>query len=220
MGGTALDQYFPSDFSYAPEEVAGVWAEGANDPQGWNALMNTYAVLGRGNLQEGLRKGSSAVRGGSTQYDRALNQADKMGEFEKRRMRELVGAMDTFVPDTSWQYTNHESPDLYVEQAKKAGMAPRAYMEMILKQKWKDVDLSSGQQYGRQVYYKKKSPKNEGRGDVANIQDALNRAGASIAVDGKMGPQTVRALRAFQQRVGLKPDAIVGPKTRAALKIR
>ncbi|HEY8218007.1 MAG TPA: peptidoglycan-binding domain-containing protein [Acidimicrobiia bacterium] len=36
-------------------------------------------------------------------------------------------------------------------------------------------------------------------------------------LDGKLGPDTVRAIRFFQQTVGLTPDGVVGPQTRTAL---
>ena len=46
---------------------------------------------------------------------------------------------------------------------------------------------------------------------IAQLQTELNSAGAQLTVDGKMGPQTRDALRAFQQQHHLKvtgrPDA-------------
>ncbi len=46
---------------------------------------------------------------------------------------------------------------------------------------------------------------------VAQIQTQLNAAGAQLQVDGRMGPQTRAALRAFQKQHNLKvtgrPDA-------------
>jgi peptidoglycan hydrolase-like protein with peptidoglycan-binding domain len=46
---------------------------------------------------------------------------------------------------------------------------------------------------------------------VAQLQTQLNAAGAQLTVDGKMGPQTRAALKAFQQQHNLKvtgrPDA-------------
>jgi peptidoglycan hydrolase-like protein with peptidoglycan-binding domain len=38
-----------------------------------------------------------------------------------------------------------------------------------------------------------------------------------LDVDGDFGPQTELAVKEFQRRVGLDPDGIVGPLTRAQL---
>jgi chitosanase len=53
--------------------------------------------------------------------------------------------------------------------------------------------------------------------DVRNVQQALNRNGAQLEIDGVYGPTTVAALRRFQQGKNLAVDGIVGPSTRAAL---
>lgn len=53
---------------------------------------------------------------------------------------------------------------------------------------------------------------------VARTQASLKAAGFDPGpVDGKMGPQTKAAIRAFQKASGLKVDGIVGPKTSAGL---
>lgn len=54
---------------------------------------------------------------------------------------------------------------------------------------------------------------------VRQLQTDLNTAGASpkLAVDGDFGPATDRAVRAFQTKVGLVVDGIVGTQTRTAL---
>lgn len=54
--------------------------------------------------------------------------------------------------------------------------------------------------------------------DVRRLQEALVRAGHRVTLDGVFGPETARAVKAFQQASGhLKVDSMVGPATRAAL---
>ena len=52
---------------------------------------------------------------------------------------------------------------------------------------------------------------------VEQIQTALKQAGYKVTVDGKFGPQTDTAVRAFQKKSGLTVDGVVGPKTWAKL---
>jgi peptidoglycan hydrolase-like protein with peptidoglycan-binding domain len=57
-----------------------------------------------------------------------------------------------------------------------------------------------------------------GDADVAALQVALRAAGAySGTVDGWRGQETETALLAFQERMGLVPDGIAGPRTKRAL---
>lgn len=52
---------------------------------------------------------------------------------------------------------------------------------------------------------------------VEIMQNALNTAGISCAVDGKFGTDTEKAVQDFQKRNGLTSDGICGPKTWGAL---
>ena len=55
--------------------------------------------------------------------------------------------------------------------------------------------------------------------DVSSLQFLLARRGAYAGpLDGNLGPQTERALRAFQQRAGLLADGVAGAMTLAALQ--
>jgi peptidoglycan hydrolase-like protein with peptidoglycan-binding domain len=56
-----------------------------------------------------------------------------------------------------------------------------------------------------------------GRG-VEQIQAALVRRGYEVRTDGQFGPQTSRAVKAFQKANGLTQDGIVGPVTWAKLR--
>jgi len=54
---------------------------------------------------------------------------------------------------------------------------------------------------------------------VEYLQSLLNRLGFAVgAVDGIFGQRTERGVRRFQEKNGLTPDGIVGPKTWAALR--
>ena len=55
---------------------------------------------------------------------------------------------------------------------------------------------------------------------VEDIQAALNRLGARppLAIDGRLGPATIAALRAFQAAQGCASDGWAGPQTCAALE--
>jgi peptidoglycan hydrolase-like protein with peptidoglycan-binding domain len=49
---------------------------------------------------------------------------------------------------------------------------------------------------------------------IKQIQAVLKKAGFYKGeIDGKEGPQTKRAIKAFQKAKGLNPDGVVGPKT-------
>ena len=52
---------------------------------------------------------------------------------------------------------------------------------------------------------------------ATDIQNALNKQGYNLAVDGIIGPKTTAAIKDYQQRSGLTVDGIVGPNTWGAL---
>lgn len=59
-------------------------------------------------------------------------------------------------------------------------------------------------------------------GDSGNavrwVQWAIKRSGYSVAVDGKFGPTTKKALKKFQKKYKLEPDGVAGPKTQEQIK--
>ncbi|MBM3696746.1 MAG: peptidoglycan-binding protein [Actinobacteria bacterium] len=58
-----------------------------------------------------------------------------------------------------------------------------------------------------------------GGSDVEKVQKALASLGVDPGrIDGKFGPKTEAAVKAFQKKSGLKVDGIVGPKTRTAIR--
>lgn len=52
---------------------------------------------------------------------------------------------------------------------------------------------------------------------VKSAQEALNRNGASLTADGKMGPKTTAAIKSFQKSHGLKVTGKLDAKTKKAL---
>lgn len=52
---------------------------------------------------------------------------------------------------------------------------------------------------------------------VMSAQDALNKQGASLTADGKMGPKTRAAVKSFQQAHGLKATGRLDKATKTAL---
>ncbi len=59
-------------------------------------------------------------------------------------------------------------------------------------------------------------PKMEGS-DVVRLQEALEKAGIAVGVDGEFGPGTDKAVKELQQKKSLTADGIVGLKTLTAI---
>lgn len=53
--------------------------------------------------------------------------------------------------------------------------------------------------------------------EVSNLQTTLNKNGYSLDVDGSFGPQTLAAVKDYQQKNSLTVDGMVGPQTSAVL---
>jgi predicted chitinase len=63
--------------------------------------------------------------------------------------------------------------------------------------------------------------RHESSGDrVRQLQEALNRNGASIEADGDFGPLTESAVTAYQRSKGLEIDGVAGPATLASLGLK
>lgn len=75
--------------------------------------------------------------------------------------------------------------------------------------------IDFGQNFGKQKMDLNGATLRQGaRGENVNqLQEMLKSKGAQIEVDGKFGPETEKALKAFQDGQGIKSDGIVGNET-------
>lgn len=55
---------------------------------------------------------------------------------------------------------------------------------------------------------------------IESVQTALNASGAKLTVDGRLGPKTAAALRAFQRQHNLKVTGLPDRATRTALGVQ
>jgi peptidoglycan hydrolase-like protein with peptidoglycan-binding domain len=62
-----------------------------------------------------------------------------------------------------------------------------------------------------------KKPMHSASASVKSAQEALNKNGASLTADGKIGPKTVSAIKSFQKSHGLKTTGKLDTKTKSAL---
>ena len=53
---------------------------------------------------------------------------------------------------------------------------------------------------------------------VQNLQEALNKMGYPVEVDGHFGPKTDAAVKQYQENNSLYPDGVVGPKTAHSMR--
>ena len=61
------------------------------------------------------------------------------------------------------------------------------------------------------------SLKTQLRTEVKQLQALLNAWGFALVIDGGFGANTDKAVKAFQDAMGLRADGLVGPRTQAAL---
>jgi peptidoglycan hydrolase-like protein with peptidoglycan-binding domain len=54
---------------------------------------------------------------------------------------------------------------------------------------------------------------------IVDLQQELNKNGAKVKVDGKMGPETQSALRQYQQKNNLRVTGSLDAETKAKLRI-
>lgn len=136
-----------------------LWAEAADDPQGWAAKLNTYEYARKKgeSLVDAMKRVSSAYKTKSPQYIKAEKQ--QFNDFEKKRWKELQGFIAKFKTEKGWDRPHHESPDL--KQYKGAdGKVDLEKMHKALDRAWgKDYDWDSRIKIGREFYFKRGAKK-------------------------------------------------------------
>ena len=129
------------------KEIANIlYAEGANDPEGWSALLNTYNKARREgeSLEDAMKRKSSAYQTKSLQYKKA--QSGDLNDYEKNVYNQIRQKASSFQPDPNWEYEFHENLDIYENRDAALGH---------LKKAWgRDVDFESETKFGRQTYFK------------------------------------------------------------------
>lgn len=98
----------------------------------------------------------------------------------------------------------------------KGGSAKGRWTDYGLLTKWvsyEDIPTPEPQPSGKPVLMK-----GSNGNDVKDLQNALNKFGYGLVVDGDFGPKTDSAVRDFQKNHGLKVDGKVGPLTWAELE--
>ena len=103
-----------------------------------------------------------------------------------------------------------------VRMAWKGGSAKGRWTDYGLLTKWvsyENIPTPEPQPSGKPVLMKGSKGN-----DVKDLQNALNKFGYSLVVDGDFGPKTDSAVRDFQKNHGLKVDGKVGPLTWAELE--
>ncbi|MFA4991693.1 MAG: peptidoglycan-binding domain-containing protein [Candidatus Omnitrophota bacterium] len=126
------------------------------------------------------------------------------------RRHVLMGAL--FVIFSAGCVTSQGSRDVKIQELQNRVN----YLELETQRKDKEIErLTAGSGKGEYVTLDlNEDAKAPPQMTVVNIQTALNNAGFyEGAIDGKMGPNTKRAVRDFQRANGLEPDGVVGSRT-------
>ena len=123
-----------------------LWAESANDPEGWIPKLNTYNKMRKPKeeLVDTMKRVSSAYRTKSPEYKKAVS--GDFIPFEKKVWGNMEKVVSDWQPDENWNYLHHESPSFYNNNENE--------MVEILKKKWgKDVDYDKRLKIGKEFYF-------------------------------------------------------------------
>ena len=127
-------------------EIANVlYAEAANDPEGWLPKLNVYWMQKKPkeSFEDVVQRVSSAQKKKSPQYLKASK--GELNEYEKSVYNAIEEAISTFKPDPEWKYFHHENPEFYENE-----------LDMIkkLQKAWgTNVDFSNRVKIGKEYYF-------------------------------------------------------------------
>ena len=126
-----------------------LYAESANDAEGWTAKLNTY-YKGKRNgetLINAMRRVCSAHRTRSKQFIKAETQ--DLNAYELRVYKRLIQTIKDFKPDTTWQYIHHENLNAFYD-SRESALAH-------LQEAWGGgVDYINYKTIGKEAYFKRK----------------------------------------------------------------
>jgi len=133
-----------------------------------------------------------------------------MGSRTRRAIREFQKEKGLWpngkVDSKTWLELNREKEDLKKETASQSLVLPFEKYPRDIKSEEEIAKIRGSQEKA----IKEKLPKDRKK----QIQIALQKAGFYKGkIDGKIGPQTKEAIKAFQKANGLKADGIVGKRT-------
>jgi peptidoglycan DL-endopeptidase CwlO len=112
----------------------------------------------------------------------------------------------TIVPmAASAQGTGTTSPSTTPSTTEPSAAAPSTTAPSSTSMPAKKMGMHHGMHHGSQ--------------NVSAAQDALNKEGANLKVDGRYGPKTRAAIKSYQQAHGLKATGHLDKSTRDALKL-
>ncbi len=146
-----------------PEISSILYGEGANDREGWPALLNTYNKARRKDesLLNAMRRKSAASYTKSKQYTKAST--GDLNAYEQKVFNDIQNSVTEFKPDENWPYTFHENLDFYSSEEE---------AHIKLQKAWgADADLSTGKKIGKETYFA--PPKKESKEESFDI-NSLN----------------------------------------------
>ena len=193
------------------EEIKRVlFAESADDPEGWEAKLNVYHSDRRKgeSFTDAVKRKSSAYSQKSPQYKRAKEKKPGLWNSMDQEAWDMISdTVDNFVADPEWNRKFHESPNLYLDEN---GIVDFDRMKKHLRESWgEEVDLDNPKKIGKELYYNLKPEK-----DIKLHQKKLKEKGYYDGeIDGLRGPLMKEGTERFQKDNNLDSDGIIGKKT-------